>query len=67
MVAFSTISGLGALSLLFSIIESVDGVSLKVSTDGGNSSSPLLYGFMFEVSRHTAAQSRPFTNSGIGH
>ncbi|EAU36156.1 alpha-N-arabinofuranosidase A precursor [Aspergillus terreus NIH2624] len=53
MVAFSTISGLGALSLLFSIIESVDGVSLKVSTDGGNSSSPLLYGFMFEDINHS--------------
>ena len=49
MVAFSTLSGLGALSMLFSLIQHVQGVSLQVSTEGGNSSSPLLYGFMFEV------------------
>jgi len=49
MVAFSTLSGLSAFSLLFSLIQHVHGVSLEVSTEGGNSSSPLLYGFMFEV------------------
>lgn len=49
MVAFSTLSGLSALSLLFSLVQKVHGVSLEVSTEGGNSSSPLLYGFMFEV------------------
>ncbi|ODM17091.1 putative alpha-N-arabinofuranosidase A [Aspergillus cristatus] len=48
MVAFSTLSGLSAFSLLFSLIQHVHGVSLEVSTEGGNSSSPLLYGFMFE-------------------
>ncbi|KAE8145187.1 Arabinosidase A [Aspergillus avenaceus] len=53
MVAFSTLSGLGALPLLFSLIQHVHGVSLEVSTDGGNSSSPLLYGFMFEDINHS--------------
>lgn len=32
----------------------VDGITLTVSTDGGNASSPLLYGIMFEV-RHMAS------------
>lgn len=31
----------------------VNGITLTVSTDGGNASSPLLYGIMFEV-RHNA-------------
>lgn len=49
MVAFSTLSGLGALPLLLSLAQQASGVSLEVSKDGGNSSSSLLYGFMFEV------------------
>lgn len=48
MVVFSSLFGIGAL-LLPSFIQQVNGVSLQVSTDGGNASSPLLYGFMFEV------------------
>ncbi|KAI9929767.1 hypothetical protein ASPWEDRAFT_155983 [Aspergillus wentii DTO 134E9] len=52
MVAFSTLSGLNALLMLFSLIGSANAVSLKVSTDGGNSSSPLLYGFMIEDINH---------------
>ena len=49
MVAFSTISGLSALPFLFSLVRNVYGVSLEVSIEKGNSSSPILYGFMFEV------------------
>lgn len=50
MVAFSALPGLGALVILSSVVQHVHGVSLKVSAEGGNSSSSLLYGFMFEVS-----------------
>ena len=49
MVAFSTLSGLSALPFLFSLVQHAYGVSLEVSTEKGNSSSPILYGFMFEV------------------
>jgi hypothetical protein len=49
MVAFSILSGLSALPLLLSFVQHAHGVSLEVSTEGGNSSSPILYGFMFEV------------------
>ncbi|KAL4891408.1 Arabinosidase A [Aspergillus ambiguus] len=53
MVAFSRLSGLSALPLLLSLIQSANGVTLEVSTNGGNSSSPLLYGFMFEDINHS--------------
>ncbi|KAE8349232.1 Arabinosidase A [Aspergillus coremiiformis] len=53
MVAFSALSGLSALPLLFSLAQCVYGVSLDVSTEGGNSSSPILYGFMFEDINHS--------------
>ncbi|KAF7596536.1 hypothetical protein BBP40_001410 [Aspergillus hancockii] len=53
MVAFSTLSGFIVLPLLFSLIQNVYGVSLEVSTEGGNSSSPILYGFMFEDINHS--------------
>lgn len=49
MVASSILSGLGGLSLFFPLIQQIDAVSLQVSSDGGNASSPILYGFMFEV------------------
>ena len=49
MVAFSALSGLGAFPFLLSLAQHASAVSLQVSKDGGNSSSPLLYGFMFEV------------------
>lgn len=42
-------AGLGALSLASSLIQTASGVSLQVQTSGGNTSSPLLYGLMFEV------------------
>ncbi|OGM40793.1 alpha-N-arabinofuranosidase A [Aspergillus bombycis] len=53
MVAFSTLSGLSALPFLFSLVQNVYGVSLEVSTEKGNSSSPILYGFMFEDINHS--------------
>ncbi|OJZ92932.1 glycoside hydrolase family 51 protein [Aspergillus luchuensis CBS 106.47] len=53
MVAFSALSGVSALSLLLSLVQHAHGVSLKVSTQGGNSSSPILYGFMFEDINHS--------------
>lgn len=43
------LSGLLAVSRL---LQGVDGISLSVSKDGGNASSPILYGFMFEVYGH---------------
>ncbi|KAL2008439.1 hypothetical protein VTN00DRAFT_6633 [Thermoascus crustaceus] len=43
-------SGLLALSQLLQV---VDGISLSVSKDGGNASSPILYGFMFEDINHS--------------
>ncbi|KAE8416094.1 Arabinosidase A [Aspergillus pseudocaelatus] len=53
MVAFSTLSGLSALPFLFSLVQHTYGVSLEVSTEKGNSSSPILYGFMFEDINHS--------------
>lgn len=41
--------GLGALALCSGIFQTAQGISLEVSTSGGNASSPLMYGFMFEV------------------
>ncbi|PYH88482.1 Arabinosidase A [Aspergillus ellipticus CBS 707.79] len=52
MVALSTLSGIGALPLLLPLIHQAQGISLTVSTEGGNSSSPLLYGFIFEDINH---------------
>lgn len=46
-------TGLGALSVFSSLMQSANGVSLEVKTNGGNSSSPLLYGLMFEVGSKT--------------
>jgi alpha-L-arabinofuranosidase len=40
---------LGLVSLFFSLIQAA---TLTVSTTGGNASSPLLYGLMFEVPLH---------------
>lgn len=37
------------LLLLASLVTSVYSATLNVSTTGGNASSPLLYGLMFEV------------------
>ncbi|KAK1146811.1 hypothetical protein N8T08_002572 [Aspergillus melleus] len=53
MVAFSTLSGLGALSFLLPLAQQASGLSLEVSKNGGNSSSSLLYGFMFEDINHS--------------
>ncbi|PYI01093.1 Arabinosidase A [Aspergillus sclerotiicarbonarius CBS 121057] len=53
MVAFSTLSGISALPLLLSLVQHAHGISLEVSTEGGNSSSSLLYGFMFEDINHS--------------
>ncbi|KAE8387391.1 Arabinosidase A [Aspergillus alliaceus] len=53
MVVFSTLSGLSALPVLFFLVQYAHGVSLEISTEGGNSSSPLLYGFMFEDINHS--------------
>ncbi|KAJ5106074.1 hypothetical protein NUU61_003421 [Penicillium alfredii] len=51
--ALDLTSGLATLSLLCGLFGSAKGVSLEVSTEGGNSSSPLLYGFMFEDINHS--------------
>lgn len=56
MVAFSALSGVSAVSLLLSLVQNAHGISLKVSTQGGNSSSPILYGFMFEVGRRLSSK-----------
>ncbi|RAL04416.1 Arabinosidase A [Aspergillus ibericus CBS 121593] len=53
MVAFSTLSGISAVPLLLSLVQHAHGISLEVSTEGGNSSSSLLYGFMFEDINHS--------------
>ena len=42
-------SGLGALSLCGALFQTAQGVSLEVNKNGGNDSSSLMYGFMFEV------------------
>ena len=47
MFTQSLIRGIGLTSLFLSVL--VDGATLTVSTTGGNASSPLLYGLMFEV------------------
>lgn len=41
--------GLKALTLGSVLFQQVYGISLEVQTTGGNASSSLLYGFMFEV------------------
>ncbi|KAJ5909428.1 Arabinosidase A [Penicillium tannophilum] len=45
--------GLGALALCSGLFQTVQGISLEVSTSGGNASSPLMYGFMFEDINHS--------------
>lgn len=67
MVAVSTLSGLGALPFLFALVDPARGLSLRVNPDGGNSSSPLLYGFMFEVRIYTQLVYVLSVNEQIGH
>lgn len=50
-------SGLGALSLCGALFQTAQGVSLEVNKNGGNDSSPLMYGFMFEVCVETLKSS----------
>lgn len=38
-----------ALAAFASFLEAVSGITLDISTTGGNASSPILFGFMFEV------------------
>ncbi|KAJ5998410.1 Arabinosidase A [Penicillium sp. IBT 35674x] len=45
--------GLGALVLCSGLFQNVQGISLEISTSGGNASSPLMYGFMFEDINHS--------------
>ncbi|KAL4917688.1 glycoside hydrolase superfamily [Aspergillus aurantiobrunneus] len=40
--------GLGQLVFVSSLLSGACGINLDISTEGGNASSPLLYGFMFE-------------------
>ncbi|KAL2837554.1 hypothetical protein BJY01DRAFT_251376 [Aspergillus pseudoustus] len=48
MMGFSTLWSGRALTVLLALGGFVSAISLEVSAQGGNSSSPLLYGFMFE-------------------
>ncbi|KAJ5538778.1 Arabinosidase A [Penicillium frequentans] len=45
--------GLGALALCGGLFQAAQGISLEVSTSGGNASSLLMYGFMFEDINHS--------------
>ncbi|KAJ5651778.1 Arabinosidase A [Penicillium longicatenatum] len=45
--------GLGALALCSGLFQTAQAISLEVSTSGGNASSPLMYGFMFEDINHS--------------
>ncbi|KAJ5733607.1 Arabinosidase A [Penicillium malachiteum] len=45
--------GLGALSICCALFQTVQGISLQVNKSGGNASSPLMYGFMFEDINHS--------------
>lgn len=45
----SSIAGLLGLCALGVLTQGARSISLTVNPDGGNVSSPLLYGFMFEV------------------
>ncbi|KAJ5621443.1 Arabinosidase A [Penicillium herquei] len=45
--------GLSALSICCALFQSVQGISLQVNKSGGNASSPLMYGFMFEDINHS--------------
>ena len=40
-----------ALIAILAAFSLAEGLTITVSSDGGNASSPLLYGFMFEVSK----------------
>ncbi|PYI15696.1 Arabinosidase A [Aspergillus violaceofuscus CBS 115571] len=53
MVVFSGLRGIAALSLFFSLVQQACSLSLVVNKAGGNASSPLLYGFMFEDINHS--------------
>ncbi|KAL2826111.1 glycoside hydrolase superfamily [Aspergillus cavernicola] len=44
----SRLCSLGKLAIVLSLLSGACGINLSVSSDGGNASSPLLYGFMFE-------------------
>lgn len=48
MGVFSAV-GVSALMVVYFLVQQGYGLSLQVSTEGGNASSALLYGFMFEV------------------
>ncbi|KAJ5111611.1 hypothetical protein N7532_002146 [Penicillium argentinense] len=45
--------GVGILLLCFAFFQAAQGISLQVQSDGGNASSPILYGFMFEDINHS--------------
>lgn len=49
MVNMQARSTLAVASLFAGLFVKAQGISLQVSENGGNASSPLLYGFMFEV------------------
>ncbi|KAJ6014800.1 Arabinosidase A [Penicillium herquei] len=50
---FSLQPGLSALSICCALFQTAQGISLQVDKSGGNASSPLMYGFMFEDINHS--------------
>ncbi|KAJ5730448.1 uncharacterized protein N7483_004956 [Penicillium malachiteum] len=50
---FSLKPGLSALSICCALFQTVQGISLQVNKSGGNASSSLMYGFMFEDINHS--------------
>ncbi|OJJ98875.1 hypothetical protein ASPACDRAFT_1881644 [Aspergillus aculeatus ATCC 16872] len=53
MVRIKKSSGITALPLFLSLVQQACSLSLVVNKAGGNASSPLLYGFMFEDINHS--------------
>ncbi|CAG7918492.1 unnamed protein product [Penicillium olsonii] len=53
MVQIQARSTLAAVSLFAGLFAKAQGISLEVSSNGGNASSSLLYGFMFEDINHS--------------